>query len=102
MGLFDTIKEKAGGLADDAGRAGKVTAAQVKLKSLQGDVEKAEQQLGHEAFELIDKSELAHPGLEGATARVREAMRLVADKEAEIAAIRAEGDSTTATPTSPS
>jgi hypothetical protein len=92
MGIFDTIKEKAGDLADDAGRAGKVTAAQVKLKSLQGDVEKAIDQLGHDAFDLIEAGELTHPGLEDAIAKVREAKQIVADKEAEIAAIRAEGD----------
>lgn len=89
MGIFDTIKDKAGELADDAGRAGKVTAAQVKLKSLQGDVDKAMQQLGHEAFDLIENGELAVASLDGATARVREAKRAVADKEAEIEAIRA-------------
>jgi len=92
MGLFDTIKEKAGDLADDAGRASKVTAAQVKLKSQQGDVDKALKQLGHETFALIDKGELTHPALEFATTRVREAKTLVADKEAEIATIRAQGD----------
>jgi len=92
MGLFDTIKEKAGDLADDAGRAGKVTAAQVKLKSLQGDVESAIGRLGHVAFDLIDTGELTHPGLEAEIAKVREAKQQVADKEAEIAALRAEGD----------
>jgi hypothetical protein len=92
MGIFDSIKDKAGDLADDAGRAGKVTAAQVKLKSLQGDVEKAVLHLGHEAVDLIDRGELTHPGLEAEIAKVREARQLVADKEAEIAALRAEGD----------
>jgi hypothetical protein len=92
MGIFDTMKDKAGDLADDAGRAGKIAAAQVKLKSLQGDVEKAIGYLGHEAFDLIDRGELVCPGLDPATARVREARQLVADKEAEIAALRAEGE----------
>jgi hypothetical protein len=92
MGIFDTIKEKAGDLADDAGRAGKVGAAQVKLKSLQGDVKEAIEKLGEEAFDLIDKGELTHPGLEAAIAKVREAKKIVADKEAEIEAIRAQGD----------
>jgi uncharacterized protein YjbJ (UPF0337 family) len=90
MGIFDTIKDKAGDLADDAGRAGKVTAAQVKLKSLQGDVKEAIGQLGHEAFKLIEKGELTHPGLEPAIARIRDAQKLVADKEAEIEKLRAE------------
>ena len=50
MGIFDTIKDKAGDLAGDAERAGKVGAAQVKLKSLQGDVDDAMKVLGREAF----------------------------------------------------
>jgi hypothetical protein len=80
------------GKVTTAGRAGKVTAAQVKLKSLQGDVETTIGQLGHVAFDLVDKGELKHPGLEDAIARVHAAKQLVADKEAEIAALRAEGD----------
>lgn len=64
----------------------------MKLKSLQGDVEKAIGELGHDAFDLIDKGELTHPSLEPAITKVREAKQLVADKEAEIVAIRAAGD----------
>jgi len=92
MGIFDTMKDKAGDLADDAGRAGKIAAAQVKLKSLQGDVDKAIGYLGHEVVDLIERGELVYPGLDPAMARVREARQLVADKEAEIAALRAEGE----------
>ena len=92
MGIFDTMKDKAGGLAEDAGRAGKITAAQVKLKTLQGEVEKTIGYVGHETVDLIDRGELVYPGLDPAMARVREARQLVADKEAEIAALRAEGD----------
>lgn len=89
MSILDTIKGKAGELAEDAERAGKVTAAQVRLKSLQGDVDKAFTQLGREAFELIEKGEVSHAGLEAAVTRVRAAKQAVADKEAEIAALRA-------------
>lgn len=92
MGIFDTIKDKAGDLAGDAERASKVTAAQVKLKSLQGDVDKALQLLGREAFELVEKGELTQAGLEGAVARVRDAKKAVADKEAEIQAIKSQND----------
>jgi len=90
MGFFDSIKDKAEDLAGDAERAGKVGAAQVKLKSLQGDVKEAMEKLGGEAFELIEKGELAHPGLEAATAKVRDAKKIVADKEAEIKKLKAE------------
>ena len=89
MGMFDTIKEKAGDLAGDAERAGKVGAAQLKLKSLQGDVDDAMKLLGREAFELIEKGELTHAGLDAGVARVREARRLVDEKKAEIEAIKA-------------
>ncbi len=89
MGILETIKGKAGELAEDAERAGKVTAAQVKLKSLQGDVEKALTQLGRDAFDLVEKGELSHTALEAAVTRVRAAKQAVADKEAEIAAMRA-------------
>ena len=92
MGVFDTIKGKAGELADDAGRAGKVTAAQVKLKSLEGHVDKELQQLGREAFELIEKGELSIEALAGSIERVREAKKAVADKEAEIEAIKTQDD----------
>ncbi|HOT24064.1 MAG TPA: hypothetical protein PLB30_08340 [Thermoleophilia bacterium] len=91
MGIFDTIKDKAGDLASDAERAGKLGAAQVKLKSLQGDVRDALARLGEEAFALVEKGELSHPGLEAAVAGVRDAKKLVADKEEEIARIKAEG-----------
>jgi len=92
MGFFDSIKDKAGDLAEDAGRAGKVGAAQVKLKSLQGDVNDAMEALGREAFALTEKGELAHPGLEAAMAKVRDAQKLVDEKKAEIEAIKAADD----------
>jgi len=90
MGVFDTIKDKAGDLAGDAERAGKIGAAQVKLKSLQGDVKDAMEGLGREAFELVEKGELTNPGLEAAIAKAKEAKKAVADKKAEIEKLRAE------------
>lgn len=92
MGIFDSIKDKAGDLAEDAGRAGKVGAAQVKLKSLEGGVKDAMAALGREAYELAEKGELAHPGLEPAVAKVRDAQKLVDQKKAEIEAIKAADD----------
>ena len=90
MGIFDSMKGKAADLADDAGRAGKVAAAQVKLKSLQGDVDGALTELGRKAFGLVEEGELDHASLEAAVAKVREARQLVADKKAEIDGLRAE------------
>jgi NTP pyrophosphatase (non-canonical NTP hydrolase) len=91
MGFFDKVKEKAGEIADDAGRATKVAQAQMKLKSLQGDVEAAKKELGDVAFQLVAGGELAHAGLEAPVSKIREALGRVADKEAEITAIKAAG-----------
>ena len=83
MGLFDTVKLKANALAADAERAGKVTAAQARTVVLQNDIRKAERELGHGAFSLIESDEIAHPEIETAAARLREARQALNDKEAE-------------------
>ena len=88
MGLFDTVKLKANALAADAERAGKVTAAQARTVVLQNEIRKAERELGHSAFSLIESGEIAHPELEAAAARLREARQALKDKEAEIAGLR--------------
>ena len=88
MGLFDTVKLKANALAADAERAGKVTAAQARTVVLQNDIRKAERELGHSAFSLIESGALAHPDLEAAMTRLREARQALTDKEAEIEALR--------------
>ena len=88
MGLFDTVKLKANALAADAQRAGKVTAAQSRIVVLQNDIRKAERELGHSAFPLLESGELGHPDLEAAASRLREARHALADKEAEIEALR--------------
>jgi len=89
MGFFDTVKDKANALASDAGRASKVTAAQARVVVLQSEVRKAERELGHAAFDLIERGELEPAGAAEAAARLREAHRALSDKEEEIAAIRA-------------
>ena len=88
MGLFDTVKLKANALAADAERAGKVTAAQARTVVLQNDIRKAERELGHSAFSLIESGAIAHPDLEAAAARLREARQVLTNKEAEIAGLR--------------
>jgi hypothetical protein len=88
MGLFDTVKLKANALAADAERAGKVTAAQARTVVLQNDIRKAERELGHSAFALIEGGHIAHPDLEAAATRLRDARRALADKEAEIVGLR--------------
>ncbi|MCX6372344.1 MAG: hypothetical protein NTX16_04555 [Actinobacteria bacterium] len=88
MGLFDTVKLKANALAADAERAGKVTAAQARTVVLQNDIRKAERELGHSTFSLLENGEIAHPDLEAASARLREARQALKDKEEEIAGLR--------------
>jgi len=88
MGLFDTVKLKANALAADAERAGKVTAAQARTVVLQNEIRKAERELGHSAFSLIESGEIGHPDLEATAARLREARQAPHDKEAEIARLR--------------
>ena len=90
MGFFDTVRDKAGALATDAGRAGKVTAAQARLVVLQNDLRKAERELGHAAFALAERGELDHPDLAHAVERLRATAAEVSAKEAEIAALRDE------------
>jgi len=90
MGFFDTVRDKAGALATDAGRAGRVTAAQARLVVLQNDLRKAERELGHAAFALAERGELDHPDLAHAVERLRATAAEVSAKEAEIAALRDE------------
>ncbi len=92
MGLFDQVKKAATTVGSEAGKAGRVAQAQVKLKSLQGDVGDAEKELGQAAFSLLDSGQLQAPALDAQMAKVREAKAAVAAKEAEIAAIKAEGE----------
>ena len=92
MGLFDTVKLKANALAADAERAGRVTAAQARTVVLQNDIRKAERELGHSAFSLLESGAIAHPDLEAAAARLRDARQALSDKEAEIAQLRRGAD----------
>ncbi len=85
------VKDAASTVGAEAGKAGKVAQAQVKLRSLQGDLADAEKELGQAAFDLCERGDLPSTGLEAALATVREAKAAVAAKEAEIAAIKAEG-----------
>jgi hypothetical protein len=86
------VKEAASTVGTEANKAGRAAQAQMKLKSLQGDVGEAEKELGQAAFAQIGDGTLVAPGLEAQLAKVREAKAAVAAKEAEIAAIKAEGE----------
>ena len=69
MGLFDTVKAKAGELAADAERAGRVAAAQAHAVALQNDVRRAERELGRAAYDLMEQDELLHPELDASSRR---------------------------------
>jgi hypothetical protein len=77
-------------VASDAGKASKVAQAQLKLKSLQGDVASAQKELGAVAYDLVSRGAISHVEMEAPVAKVREAQALVAEKEAEIAELRAQ------------
>ncbi len=93
MGLYDTVKAKAGELAADAERAGRVAAAQARVVTLQSDVRKAERELGQTAYSLVELGELRHPDLDAAAAALRAAREALVDKEDEIATLRGEAAS---------
>ena len=92
MGLFDAVKAKAGELAADAERAGKVATAQARVVTLQNDVRKAERELGQAAYALIEEGEAVHPDLLVAAEALDEAHQALRAKEKEIAELRGAGE----------
>lgn len=90
MGMVDNIKKAGGNVSKGAGKFTQVQIQQRKLRSLQGDVGRAEQEMGGLVFDLVERGDLVHPALDAPQARIREASALVADKEAEIAKLKAE------------
>jgi hypothetical protein len=101
MGFLDDLKKAATNVASDAGKASKIAQAQLKLKSLQGDVASAQKELGAVAYDLAARGAISHAELEAPLAKVREAQALVAEKEAEIAELRAQGSAGTASEAPP-
>jgi len=71
------------------------------LKSLQGDVADAQKELGAIAYDLVARSAISHVEMEAPVAKVREAQALVAEKEAEIAELRAQPGARPCRPTMP-
>jgi hypothetical protein len=109
MGLFDDLKKastKVAGemktaattIGQEAGKQGRVAQAQLKLRSLQGEVGEAEKALGGKVYDLAERGEIAHPELSAEMDTVREARAAVTAKEAEIEAIKAEEAASGATP----
>lgn len=98
MAGFDEIK-KAGSAAGSAVTEGavkvvKLSQAEIekhRLKSLRVYLASAQQEMGALVYELVERGELLHPELEACQATISEALALVAEKEAEIATLKAEG-----------
>jgi hypothetical protein len=91
MGLFDAVRAKAGELAGDAERAGKVAAAQARVVTLQNDIRKAERELGQAAYALIEEGAAVPPDLLVAAEALAEAYQALRAKEQEIAELRGGG-----------
>ena len=97
MGLFDDIK-KAGSAAgsavsEGAAKAGKLSQVETerrKLKSLQDELASAQREMGAGVYELMRRGELSHPALDAPRAIISEALAQVSDKQAEIAALKAD------------
>lgn len=93
MGIIEGLKKAGSSVSEGAGRASKLSQAQLqqlKLKSLQDDVATAQEELGALVFDLIERGELAHGELDASHTKIKEALALVAEKETEIATLRAE------------
>ena len=90
MGVVDNIKKAGGSVSKGAGKFTQVQLQQRKLRSLQGDVGRAEQEMGGLVFDLVERGDLVHPALDAPQAKIREASALVVEKEAEIAKLKAE------------
>lgn len=90
MGVIDNIKKAGSTVSKEAGKFSQVQLQQRKLRALQGDVARAEQDMGGLVFDLVERGDLAHAALDAPQARIREAVALVTEKEAEIAKLKAE------------
>lgn len=92
MRFFDTAKAKAGDVAVDAERTGRLAAARIRLIALQNDLKKAERELGQATFEMIERRAPDQQALTAAIARVQAAHAAIAAKETQIAELRAQAD----------
>jgi hypothetical protein len=86
--FFDTAKAKAGDVAVDAERTGRLAAARIRLIALQNDLKKAERELGQATYEMIEHHAPDQSALTAAIARVQAAHTAIAAKEAQIAELR--------------
>lgn len=93
MAIIDDLKKTGSSVAEGAGRTAKVAQAQLKLQSLKWDVSTAKKELGAVAFDLLERGEVANAELDAPLAKMKDALALVAAKEAEISALKTAGTS---------
>ncbi len=89
MGVSDNIKKAGTTVSTEARKFSQVQLQQRKLRSLQGDVARAEGEMGGLVFDLVERGDLTHPSLDPSLARIKTARDLVAEKETEIAKFKA-------------
>jgi phage host-nuclease inhibitor protein Gam len=90
MGVVNDIKKAGSTVTKEASKFTQVQLQQRKLRSLQGDVARAEQEMGGMVYDLAEHGELTHPALDATQARIKVTRDLVAEKENEIAKLKSE------------
>jgi hypothetical protein len=98
MGFLDKLKQEAtavaGTVAEKTQEVAKTGQLQVQLRNLNGEERDALTEFGREAFNLYQANALAERSgeLAGAAAKISDLREQIAAKEAEIAAVKSDGD----------
>jgi hypothetical protein len=98
MGFRDKLKQEAtavpGTVAEKTQEVAKTGQLQVQLRNLNGEEKDALTEFGREAFNLYQANALAERSgeLAGAAAKISDLREQIAAKEAEIAAVKSDGD----------
>jgi hypothetical protein len=101
MGFLDKLKQEAtavaGTVAEKTQEVAKTGQLQVQLRNLHGEERDALTEFGREAFGLYQANALAERSgeLAGAAAKITDLRGQIAAKEAEIAAVKSDGDAAT-------
>ena len=102
MGFLDKLKQEAtavaGTVAEKTQEVAKTGQLQVQLRNLNGEERDALTEFGREAFNLYQANALAERSgeLAGAAAKISDLREQIAAKEAEIAAVKSDGDTAAA------
>jgi hypothetical protein len=102
MGFMDKLKQEAtavaGTVAEKTQEVAKTGQLQVQLRNLNGEERDALTEFGREAFTLYQANALSERSgeLAGAAAKITDLREQIAAKEAEIAAVKSDGDASAA------